>query len=302
MDRKQRLVTTGIMAIIMCGIMSFLVTVMTRGFHFLVLFLWLRNWIIAIIALFPVSYIVTPAVSICLKKTEIHGITFHLLRAMILGFLYALWMTFVMAAVNVGFTERFISAWMGSFRILAGIAAVLLYFLTPLVKKMAKQITITGWPDKNQIRRILNEGIRNGKMLISKMRSSKIQNGKIKSGKIQNGKKLSDKKLNDKIPNREMPDRRKHIEEMDIEEVDIEEADIEEVILEEANAEPVNTEQENTEPANAEPVNTKRENTEPADTEEVILEEADTEPVNTEQENTEPTSTEPGNLEGASIE
>ena len=260
------------MAIIMCGIMSLLVTVMTRGFHFLVLFLWLRNWIIAIIALFPVSYIVTPAVSICLKKTEIRGITYHLLRAMILGFLYALWMTFVMAAVNVGFTERFLSAWMGTFRILAGIAAVLLYFLTPLVKKMAKQITITGWPDKDRIRRILSEGIRNGKMLIDKIRNSKIQNGKIRS----------DKKLNDKIPNREMPDRGKHTEEMDIQETDIEE-----MIFEEADAEPMNAEPENVEKADAEPVNAGPGN----------LEMGNPEPVNAE-----PGNLEPGNPETANIE
>ena len=277
MERKHRLVTTGIMAIIMCGIMSLLVTVMTRGFHFLVLFLWLRNWIIAIIALFPVSYIVTPAVSICLKKTEIRGITYHLLRAMILGFLYALWMTFVMAAVNVGFTERFLSAWMGTFRILAGIAAVLLYFLTPLVKKMAKQITITGWPDKDRIRRILSEGIRNGKMLIDKIRNSKIQNSKIQNGKIR-----SDKKLNDKIPNREMPDRGKHTEEMDIQETDIEE-----MIFEEADAEPMNAEPENVEKADAEPVNAGPGN----------LEMGNPEPVNAE-----PGNLEPGNPETANIE
>ena len=140
--RKQRLMTTGIMAFIMCGIMSFLVTAMNRGIHVTMILPWLRKWIIAILALFPVSYSVTPAISRWLQRKGIQGRLFLLLRAAILGCTYALWMTFVMAAVNVGVSEQFLTAWISSFRILAGVAAVLLYFLIPLVQRLVKRLSL----------------------------------------------------------------------------------------------------------------------------------------------------------------
>ena len=141
MSRKTRLTTTGLMALIMCGIMSFLVTVINRGIHLTMISPWLRNWIIAIIALYPVSYFVTPFISGLLRRRAgMKGIPFHLLRAVILGVVYAFWMTFVMAVVNVGFTAGFLKAWMRSFKILAGIAAVLLYFLIPPVQRLAGRI------------------------------------------------------------------------------------------------------------------------------------------------------------------
>ena len=138
--RRRKLVTTGLMALMMCGIMSLLVTAINQGFRAAMILPWLRNWVIAIAALFPVAYFVTPSVSARLQCAGLRGQAFHILRAVILGCTYALWMTFVMAAVNVGFTERFLSAWMRSFRILAGIAAVLLYLLTPPVQKLAGKL------------------------------------------------------------------------------------------------------------------------------------------------------------------
>ena len=92
---------------------------------------------VAIIALFPVSYFVTPAVSGRLQRAGLEGVRFLLPRALILGCIYTLWMTFVMAAVNVGFTAAFPGAWMRTFKILVGIAAVLLYILIPPVQKLA---------------------------------------------------------------------------------------------------------------------------------------------------------------------
>ncbi len=140
MSRKLRLITTAIMAFIMCVVMSFLVTAINRGVHVATILPWLRNWVIAVVALYPVSYTVTPFVSSRLQGAGLRGRLFHAARAVILGTVYALWMTFVMTAVNAGFTARFLAAWMKSFLILVGIAAVLLYFLIPPVQQLAKQI------------------------------------------------------------------------------------------------------------------------------------------------------------------
>ena len=140
MSRKLRLVTTAIMAFIMCGAMSFLVTAINRGVHIETILPWLKNWVIAVAALYPVSYTVTPFVSRKLQESGLRGRLFHAARAVILGSVYALWMTFVMTAVNAGFSAGFLTVWMKSFRILVGIAAVLLYFLIPPVQRLAKKI------------------------------------------------------------------------------------------------------------------------------------------------------------------
>ena len=42
--RRRKLVTTGLMALMMCGIMSLLVTAINQGFRAAMILPWLRNW------------------------------------------------------------------------------------------------------------------------------------------------------------------------------------------------------------------------------------------------------------------
>ena len=51
MNLKIRFVRTGIMAIIMCGIMSLLVLLVNGGFQAGIFLRWMRNWLIAVCAI-----------------------------------------------------------------------------------------------------------------------------------------------------------------------------------------------------------------------------------------------------------
>ena len=143
MNLKIRLVRTGIMTVIMCGIMSLLVLLFNRGLQagiFILFIRWMRNWLIAICALFPVSFFVSAAVAMKLQKAGLSGLRFRAAFSAILAVLYTCWMTFVMAAVNVGFTVRLIPVWLRSIRILLGIAFILLFVLTPIAARWAEKL------------------------------------------------------------------------------------------------------------------------------------------------------------------
>jgi hypothetical protein len=63
------------------------------------------------------------------------------LNALIMAIVLPFFMTFVVSAVNIGFTEQLVAAWMRTWAIASAAAFPLILILGPLIKKIVGKIT-----------------------------------------------------------------------------------------------------------------------------------------------------------------
>ncbi len=64
-----------------------------------------------------------------------------LLNAVIMAIVLPFFMTFVVSAVNIGFTKRLLGAWMRTWAIASAAAFPLILILAPLIKKAVARLT-----------------------------------------------------------------------------------------------------------------------------------------------------------------
>ncbi|HQR20427.1 MAG TPA: DUF2798 domain-containing protein [Burkholderiaceae bacterium] len=65
---------------------------------------------------------------------------FHLVFSLLMGAMMILLMTFVITAVNVGFSETFIGSWMKAFAIAYVVGVPVIFFLAPVARKLTTRL------------------------------------------------------------------------------------------------------------------------------------------------------------------
>jgi hypothetical protein len=65
---------------------------------------------------------------------------FHLIFSFVMGAMMISLMTFVVTAVNVGFTSDFVSRWLRAFEIAYIVGVPVIFFAAPLARKLTTRI------------------------------------------------------------------------------------------------------------------------------------------------------------------